>query len=58
MNRDVGPESKDKKTTARVSSLLNPESVHSFFYDYDTGNYDRIKKRFNLTSNEQAEALR
>ena len=37
--------------TAIVQSLLNPENIHVFFYDYIYKDYDSIKTRFALASN-------
>ena len=41
----------------RVQSLLNPENIHQYLFDYSYGKYEDIKKRFALNSNSQVDAM-
>lgn len=44
-------------SSARAQSLLNPDNVHEFYYQYSIGAYKTIKKRFKLSSDRQVDAL-
>ena len=45
------------KSAVRVQSLLNPDNIHDFFLGYSLQNFDDLKLRFSLNSNEQVEAM-
>jgi len=51
MNRTVTNATQAIGSSVRVQSLLNPDNIHVFFYDYTFQKYEDIKKRFALNSN-------
>lgn len=57
LNRTVTSATKAVRSSVRVQSLLNPDNIHEYFFDYSLGKYEDIKKRFALNSNQQVDAM-
>jgi hypothetical protein len=57
MNRKVTNPDDAILSSVRVQSLLNPDNIHIFFFDYTLKKYDAIKLRFGLSSNRQVDAM-
>ena len=57
LNYHVTNETFEEGSSARVQSLLNPDNIHELFFNYYQGRYDSIRRRFELTSNDQVDAV-